>query len=91
MALAIDMSGTESDRCCYGLDRNAGQQLVDKALPAFTAFQCIGAGDAVSEFEHRNDGDGNSIVANFPRHGFQQLAGILTLAFGGDGCRRVEH
>ncbi|HTA43984.1 MAG TPA: hypothetical protein VK789_16135 [Bryobacteraceae bacterium] len=45
----------------------------------------------MSEFQHSHDRDSDSFVAGLERHGFEQLAGVLALAFGGDGGRSVEH
>jgi hypothetical protein len=44
----------------------------------------VSAADAVSEFEHRHDRNGDSFVASFQRHSFVKLSGVLALAFGGD-------
>src|SRR5207253_7420282 len=51
----------------------------------------VGAGDAVSEFEHGHNRNSESFIASFQYHAFEQLPGVLALAFGGDGGRRVEH
>jgi hypothetical protein len=91
LALAVDLSGAESDRYRYRLDGNASEQLVKKALPALAASGCIGSGNAVGEFKHGDDGNSDSFVASFQRHGFQELAGVLALPFGGNGRRRVQH
>lgn len=69
------------------LDGNTGQQLVQETLPAFSAFSGNGAGDAMGEFEHGQDRDGDSLVTSFQRYGLEKLAVILTLAFGGNGGR----
>jgi hypothetical protein len=45
----------------------------------------------VREFEHRQDGDSDPIVACLQRHSFEQLPRVLALAFGGNHRRRVEH
>jgi hypothetical protein len=56
-----------------------------------SVFGCVGASDAVGEFEHRQDGKGDSFVTRFQHYGFQKLAGVLALGFGGNGSRRVGH
>ena len=70
---------------------DTGQQIVKETLPALAAFRGIGASDAVGEFEHGQHRDSDSFIASFQRHRLQELTGILALAFGGDGGRRVEY
>src|SRR5471030_2597286 len=91
LALAVDLSGTNGDRDRDRLDGNTGQQLVKETLPPLAALGCVGASNAVREFEHRHHGNSDLFVTSFQRHGFEQLPGVLALAFGGDGRRRVEH
>jgi hypothetical protein len=90
-ALAVDLTGAQSDRDCYWLDGYSGEQLVKKTLPALSALRCVGASDAVGEFQDGDNGKSDSFVASFQRYRLQELAGVLTLPFGGNRCRRIEH
>ena len=91
LARTVDLAGAKSDRYGHRLDGNTGEQFIQEALPAFAAFGCFGASNAVCEFEHGHNRNGDGVVAGFQRYGFEQLAGILALAFGGDGGRRVKY
>ena len=64
----------------------AWQQFIKETLPA---LGCVGARDAMGEFEHGNDRNSNPFVAGFQHNGFQDLPGILAPAFGGDDGRGI--
>lgn len=67
VAVAVDLSCTKSDRRCYGLDGNPHHQLIQETLPTGTPFGYIGTDDAMGEFEHGEDRDGDFVIARF-RH-----------------------
>ena len=85
------LPGAESDRDRYRLDRHAGEQFVEKALPALATFGCFGASDTMREFQHGDNGNSDSFIAGFEHYSFQELARVLTLSFGGNGGRGIEH
>lgn len=56
LALAIDLSGTKGDRNRRRLHGYTHKQFVKVALPPLAALGCVGASNAVDEFEHPHDG-----------------------------------
>ena len=42
-------------RNSHRLYRYSHEQFVKETLPPRTAFDCVGSGNAVSQFEHRHD------------------------------------
>ena len=65
----------------YRLDRHMLLQFINQGTTAVTSFEGIGAGDAMSEFRHRDGGNGNFDFAiglkNTPKKFFDRL--ILAL------------
>jgi hypothetical protein len=73
LALAVDLSGPESNRDGDRLDGNAGQQLVKKALSPVAAFGCIGPSNPVGKFKDGHDRNSNTLVTGFQCYGFEQF------------------
>ena len=62
---------------CHWLDGDTRQQFVEESLPAAAAFGCVGAGDAVGEFEDGHDRNRDLFIAALERDGFEQLRAVF--------------
>src|SRR5437870_10170052 len=51
--------------CAIPFNGNVRLQFIDKLTPAFSAFRCVGAVDAVSEFRYGHHGDNDWRIADF--------------------------
>ena len=55
-------------------------QFIDEGTTAVPSFECIGAGDAMSEFRHRDGGNGNVNFAIGSKEGPKKFFDRLFLA-----------
>src|SRR5437870_7294131 len=69
--------------CCFRdrMNGNVRLQFIDKLTPAFSAFRCVGAVDAMSEFRYGHHGDNDWRIADFGSGtDIARTSGVVSLA-----------
>jgi hypothetical protein len=79
--LAVDLTGPESYRNRYRMDRQSGHQFVEELVPRSFPLRRIGSGHSVRQLDQRNDGHGDIFASGAYGDFCQSLPCILAFAF----------
>ena len=90
LALAIDLTGSQSDGCGNWIDRNSRKQFLENSFAFLFPLRCVCAYRPMRQLKKRNHGNCDLLIACFTKNRVEGLFRIQPCAFSGDQHARIK-